>query len=80
MLRERAAAARRAEWAPLDRVNAYVGRCFRAAHRARDLATTGFGPDDARTWPLLERAAQVEREGHTVEAQLDAIMAAGRVG
>jgi len=78
MQREHAAADRRAEWEPFDLVNAHIGRCLRAAHQARGFATQ-FGPDDPRTWPLLERAAQVEREGLTVEAQLDAILAGGRL-
>jgi hypothetical protein len=78
MQRERAAAARRAAWAPFDLVNAHIGRCLRAAHQARGFATQ-LGPDDPRTWPLLERAAQVERAGLTVEAQLDAILAGGRL-
>jgi hypothetical protein len=78
MQRERAAAARRAEWEPLHFVSGYVGRCFRAASRARGFAT-GFGSDDPRTWPLLERAAHVELEGLNAEAQLDSILAEGRL-
>jgi len=78
MLRERAAAARRAEWEPLHLVNAHIGRCLRAARQVRGFATQ-FGPDDPRTWSLLEHAAQVEREGLAVEAQLDAILAGGRL-
>jgi len=78
MQRERAAEARRAEWAPFHLVNAHIGRCFRDAHQARALATQ-LGSGDTRTWPLLARAAQVEREGLTFEAELDAILEGGRI-
>jgi hypothetical protein len=78
MQREGAAAARRAEWAPYDHVNAHIGRCSRATYEARALATQ-LGSADPRTWPLLERAAEVEREGFTVEAELDAILEGGRI-
>lgn len=78
MQRERAAAARRAEWAPFHLVNAHIGLCFRTAHEARALATQ-LGCQDPRTWPLLERGAQVEREGLIVEAECDAILEGGRI-
>ena len=77
MQHECAAAARRAEWEPLHLVNAYIGRCLRTARLARTLATKP-GSGDPRSWPLLERGAQVEREGLDVEAQLDLILADGR--
>lgn len=78
MQRERLAAERRAKWAPLHLVSAHIGCCFATAHRARALATQ-LGSADPRAWPLLERAAGVEREGLTVEAELDAILAEGRI-
>jgi len=78
MHREQAAAARRAEWAPLWHCSDYVRRCLRTAHEARHWATR-LGPDDPRTWPLLDRAALVEREGLHLEGELDAILEGGRI-
>jgi hypothetical protein len=78
MAREERAAAQRTEWAPYQAVSAHIGARFRAAHQVRGFAT-GFGPDDPRTWPLLERAADVERDGLNVEAALDAILTGGRL-
>lgn len=74
----RAQDARRAEWLPLWHCSDHIRRCFTAAREARRWGTV-LGPDDPRTWPLLERAAAVEREGLAVEAELDAILAEGRV-
>jgi len=69
-----------AEWGPYFFASDHVRRCAHLAHEARHWATL-LGPDDPRTWPLLlERAAAVEREGLSVEAELDAILAEGRIG
>jgi hypothetical protein len=76
MAREERAAAERREWAPWHHVNAHVGRCLRAAERARAAATC-LGPDDPRTWPLLEHAAHVERHGRNLEGALDALLLDG---
>jgi hypothetical protein len=78
MQREERLVARRAEWIPYHHVSAYIGRCFGAAHRARSLATQ-LGADDPRAWAVLERAVDVERDGLNVEAELDAILASGRL-
>ena len=77
MQREHEAEAERAEWAPWQCLNAYVRRCKLAVACARALATQ-LGPDDPRTWSLLEQAAVVEREGLVLEAELDAL-AMGRL-
>lgn len=74
----RAQDARRAEWLPLWHVSDHIRLCARLAREARHWATV-LGSGDPRTWPLLERAAAVEREGLAVEAALDAILADGRV-
>jgi hypothetical protein len=75
---EHAAEARRREAAPLWAVSKFIRRCDKVARTARGAATR-LGPEDARAWRLLELAAQVEREGLTAEADLDAILAEGRV-
>jgi hypothetical protein len=77
MLHEQRAAATRAEWLPWHALNAYAGRSAHAVREARALATR-IGPDDPRTWPLLERAARVECENLALEAELDAL-AMGRL-
>lgn len=74
----RAQDARRAEWLPLWHCSDYVRLCARLVREARHWGTQ-LGLDDPRTWSLLERAAAVEREGLSVEAELDAILAEGRV-
>ena len=74
---ERRAEARHAEWAPWHVVNDYAGRCRRAIRDARQIVMQ-LGPDDPRTWLLLERAAAVEREGLALEAELDEL-AVGRL-
>lgn len=74
----RAQDARKAEWMPLWLGSDYVRGCFKLAADARGW-TTALGPDDPRTWPLLERAAAVERTGLLVAAEIDAFLAAGRV-
>jgi len=74
----RAQDARKAEWLPLWLAADYVRGCFNLAREARD-AATALGPDDPRTWPLLERAAAVERTGLLIAAHLDAFVAEGRV-
>jgi hypothetical protein len=72
-----AEAARRAEWAPVWSCADLVRGSARAGARARRLATA-LGPEDPRTWPLLERAAQVERGGWLLEEALEAAAAARR--
>jgi hypothetical protein len=74
---ERRAEARRAEWAPWHVLNDYAGRCRRAVRDARQIATQ-LGPEDPRAWPVLTRAAEVEREGLALEAELDGL-AIGRL-
>lgn len=74
----RAQDARRAEWRPLWHCSDRVRQCFTLARDARGWATR-LGPEDPRTWSLLEQAAAVEREGFAVEAELDAILAGGRI-
>jgi hypothetical protein len=74
----RAQDARRAEWMPYWLASDHVRLCARLVREARQWATQ-LGPDNPRTWPLLERAAAVEREGLSVEAELDAILDSGRV-
>src|SRR6266508_1933815 len=74
----RAQDARRAEWLPLWHVSDHIRLCARLACEARQWGTV-VGPDDPRAWPLLERAAAVEREGFSLEAELDAILGEGRI-
>lgn len=76
--RERAAAARRAEWLPFALANGYVRDCWKAVRQAHDWAQV-LGPDHARTWVILERAAKVETEAAAIEAELDAILEEGRI-
>ena len=57
--------------------NDYVRRCNRAAQEGRQAATK-LGPDNPRTWPLLEQATRVQREGLRIEAELDALLKEGR--
>lgn len=78
LAQDRRDAAKRLEWLPWQLGNDHIRRCAKAAHEARRIATR-LGPDDLRTWPLLERAAQVEREGLTLEAEYDAILAEGSI-
>ncbi len=44
------------------------------------MLATQMGEQDPRTWPLLERAAGVERELLNLESALDKILASGRIG
>jgi hypothetical protein len=67
---------RHAAWAPWQIANAFIRRCATAVDSARAVAGA-LGPDDARTWGLLELAARVERDALTVEAELDAILEDG---
>ena len=78
LARDRRATAKRVEALPWWFANDHIRRCWNAARDARRIATQ-LGPEDSRTWPLLERAARVEREGFTIEAELDAILAEGAI-
>ena len=69
---------RQEERAPLFFVSDFIRRAHRIAIFARDVATE-MGKEDLRTWPLLERAALVEIGGLCAEAELDAIIADGRI-
>jgi hypothetical protein len=75
--REAAVAQRHVEWTPWWNVNAHIHRCTVAVEQAHTVATQ-LGPDDARTWPLLERAARVEADSLALEAELDTL-AVGRL-
>ena len=77
MQREQRARKRRDEWAPWECLNAYIRRSDVAVAAARAVATE-LGPNDPRTWPLLELTAAVEREALALEAELDAL-AVGRL-
>jgi hypothetical protein len=74
----RAHYARRGDWLPWLFANGAVRVMTSAVADARRLATR-LGPDHARTWGLLERAAQVERAAFTAEAQLDELLDGGRL-
>jgi hypothetical protein len=67
------AAERRREWLPSWLVGDYARRCSRAAAEAHAVATR-LGSEDPRSWALLERAAQVEREGLLAEVAVDAYL------
>jgi hypothetical protein len=67
------AAERRREWLPSWLVSDHARRCSRAAAEARAFATR-LGYEDSRSWVLLERAAQVQREGLLAEAAGDAYL------
>jgi CHC2-type zinc finger protein len=66
------------QWALWMSANDFVRRTVSAAAEARTLAVR-LGPDDPRAWPLLERAARVEREGLAAEAELADLLAEGRI-
>jgi hypothetical protein len=82
----RRAAARRArrdgeravQWADWRYCEDFVRRSWHAVDHARRLATV-LGPDHPLVWPALELAARVEQDAFAVEAELDAILASGRV-
>jgi hypothetical protein len=78
LAQDRRATAKRVEALPWWFANDHIRRCWNAARDARRIAST-LGPEDARTWPLLERAASVEHEGFAIEAELDAILAEGAI-
>lgn len=69
---------RAAEWEPWYDCNDFIRRSHRAVDGARATATT-LGPDHARTWPLLALAARAECDAVAIEAELDAILASGRL-
>jgi hypothetical protein len=70
--------ARRAAWLPWWRANDVVRAHFNAARAARLWAQV-LGPDHRRTWPLLALAARAETAGLDAEAQLDELLAEGRL-
>jgi len=76
--RERLHAKRRVGWLPFWLANDVVRHCAKTAAAARAVAPT-LGPDTARVWPLLERAARVETAGLAAEAELDALFDVGRL-
>jgi hypothetical protein len=76
---DRVAAARRAEWLPFWLVNDHIRRCGTTVAEARRWAQV-LGPDHAKTWDLLARAATVETEAYIIEAALDALLEEGRIG
>jgi hypothetical protein len=76
--RERALASRCAEWWPYMLANDYLRDCWKAVREARRWAQL-LGPDNARTWRVLELAARVETEARVIESQLDDILADGRI-
>jgi hypothetical protein len=78
MHREAVHAATRAAWTPYWQASDRVRECFNVARDARQVATR-LGPDHPRTWVILEHAAQIEREGLVAEAELDALLAHGRL-
>src|SRR5262249_30327745 len=70
---------RATEWKPYYDCADFMRRCCCAARRARTVAGR-LGPEHPKVWPLLEWAADVERDALAVEAELDAIFGSGRVG
>jgi len=78
MHREDVHAATRAAWSPYWQASDRVRDCLNVAREARRVATR-LGPDHPRTWVILEHAAQIEREGFVAEAELDALLAHGRL-
>jgi len=71
--------ARALEWRPYAALGDFIRQSAQAASEARALATNVLGPDDPRTWPLLECAARIQRDGLAAEAALDEIVADGRI-
>jgi len=66
---------RTAAWAPWYEAADFIRRRRELVDQVRRLVTA-LGAED---WPALELAAQVEREALDVEAELDDILASGRV-
>jgi len=58
--------------------NDFIRHSHHAVRQARRLVTA-LGPDHARTWSCLALAAHVEGVAHAVEAELDGILASGRI-
>jgi len=71
-------AERRAAWAPWWRANDAVRIQMHAVREARGWASL-LGPDHPRTWPLLALAARTETAALVAEAQLEALLAEGRL-
>jgi len=69
---------RAADWAAWNLCADHIRRSLRVVDQVRAVATT-LGPEHPRTWPALDLAARVEREALDVEAELDDILASGRV-
>jgi hypothetical protein len=75
---ERLAEAKRRRSAPLWIVSDHVRRCAQLAQAAR-IEATRFGLDVDQVWVVLELAVRVETDGWAAEADLDALLATGRV-
>lgn len=67
------------EWEPWMIAAEFIRRTRRAVDGLRQIATE-LGPDHPRTWPALEVAAQAERQADAVEAEIDDLLASGRIG
>jgi DNA primase len=63
---------------PLFEIADYIRVRHSLASRAR-ARVRQLGPDHPRVWNVLELAAVVERQALAVEAELDTILAAGRI-
>ncbi len=73
--RDRLAAEKRAEWLPYWRLAEGVREHYRVADALR-ADVTATQADDNTGWALLEHAAGLERHALTLEAELDAAVAA----
>jgi hypothetical protein len=69
---------RAAQWEDWNACADFIRRSHHAVRQARKI-TTALGPQHPRTWPTLELAARVEGFALAVEAELDDILASGRV-
>jgi len=63
----------RGEILDLWRISDHIRRFARRARTGRAWATQ-LGPDDPRTWPMLELSARYESQALAAEAELDGIM------
>jgi hypothetical protein len=70
--------ARAAEWAPWHHCAGFIRRSLQAVDEIRGGATA-LGPEHPRTWAALALAARVEDSALAIEAELDAILASGRM-
>lgn len=69
---------RLAEWEPWYITADFIRRSDRAVTEAR-AAAMALGAEHPRAWRLLEMAARVEATARAIEAELDDILASGRV-